>query len=48
LLKAKFGESGFALMPEIRAITDSKRLDAILDSIDAGASLDDLQRLLAQ
>jgi len=46
-LKLKFGEPGLQLMPEIRAIKDSEKLEAILHAIETVTSPEDLRRLWA-
>ena len=45
MLRLKFGEPGLRLMPEIRAITDNERLQAIMQAIETAASPDDLRRI---
>ena len=46
-LKLKFGEPGLALVPEIPQIEGKDKLEAILRSIEAAASPDDLRRIWA-
>jgi hypothetical protein len=42
-LKFRFGVSGLQLMPEIREIRDEDQLDAILNALQTGASLDEVR-----
>ncbi|MEI8372148.1 MAG: cytosolic protein [Planctomycetota bacterium] len=44
LLRLKFGEPGLRLMPEIREIAEIEKLEAILHSIEAAVSPEDLRR----
>ena len=43
-LRLKFGASALRLMPEIRAIDDRDKLEAILNAVETAASPDDLRR----
>ncbi len=45
MLRLKFGEPGLKLMPEIRQIKNHEKLKAILDAVEAAASLEDLRRV---
>ena len=47
MLRLKFGEPGLRLMPEIREIKESEKLEAILNSIETAASPEDLRRIWA-
>ena len=47
MLRLKFGEPGLRLMPEIRQITESEILEAILHAIETAASPEDLRRIWA-
>ena len=47
-LKLKFGPSALGLLPEIRAIEDKNKLEAILDAIETVARPEDLRRLWAE
>ena len=44
-LELKFGEAGLRLMPEIRAIANEAKLEAILHAVRTAASPDDLRRV---
>ncbi len=44
-LRLKFGASALSLMPEIRAIDDSARLEKVLDTIETAATPEDLRRI---
>ncbi len=44
-LELKFGEVGLRLLPEIRAIADEAKLEAILGAIRTAASPEDLRRV---
>ncbi len=46
-LDIKFGEAGLRLMPEIEAIDEFEKLEAILDAIKATSSPDELRRFWA-
>lgn len=46
-LKVRFGEAGLQLLPEIRQIEDHEKLEAILQAIESGATLDELPRMWA-
>ncbi len=45
VLELKFGEVGLRLLPEIRAIADEAKLEAILGAIRTAASPEDLRRV---
>jgi hypothetical protein len=45
LLHVRFGEEGLKLMPEIREIHEEEKLEAILQSLGAGVSLEDVRRV---
>jgi hypothetical protein len=45
LLKARFGEEGLKLMPEIREIHEDEKLEAILTALGTAANPDDVRRL---
>jgi len=47
MLRLKFGEPGLRLMPEIREIKESEKLEAILHSIETAASPEDLRQIWA-
>ena len=44
-VELKFGEAGLRLMPEIQAITDAAKLEAILRAIRTAAGPEDLRRM---
>jgi hypothetical protein len=44
-LELKFGEAGLGLMPEIRAIKDEAKLEAVLRAVRTAAGPEDLRRL---
>lgn len=44
-LKLKFGNEGLQLLPEIHAIQEQEKLEAVLDAIPVAASPDDLRRI---
>ena len=46
-LGPKFGEAGLRLMPEIRAIADVAKLEAVFQATYTAASPEDLRRLWA-
>jgi len=46
-LKVRFGEAGLRLVPDIRKIEDKDQLEAILDAIESGATLEELRRIWA-
>jgi hypothetical protein len=45
MLQMRFGMEGLKLMPEIREIQEEETLEAILQSLGAGASLEDVRRV---
>jgi hypothetical protein len=45
LLHMRFGAEGLKLMPEIREIHEEEKLEAILKSLEAGGSLEDVRRV---
>lgn len=45
-LKLKFKRAGRQLVPEIRQLTDPKKLRALHRAIDKASTLDDLRRFL--
>jgi hypothetical protein len=45
--KVKFGDTGLALMPEIRDIHEQERLRTILKALETAASPDEVRRLWA-
>jgi hypothetical protein len=45
LLHVRFGAEGLKLMPEIREIHEEEKLEAILQALEAGASLEDVRRI---
>ena len=44
-LELKFGEAGLRLMPEIRAIEDEAKLEAVLRAVRTAAGPEDLRRV---
>ena len=46
-LELRFGEPGLQLMPEIREVKDSEKLEAILQAIKTAATPEDLRRIWA-
>ena len=44
-LELKFGEAGLRLMPEIRAIEDEAKLEAVLRALRTAAGPEDLRRV---
>jgi hypothetical protein len=47
ILRMRFGEEGLKLMPEIHEIHEEEKLEAILQALGTGASLDEVRRLCA-
>jgi len=47
-LDLKFGESGLALMPELRKIIDAPRLGAILQCTRKAASVEEVRAFIVQ
>ncbi|HTU18576.1 MAG TPA: hypothetical protein VMG10_10995 [Gemmataceae bacterium] len=47
LLRVRFGEEGLKLMPEIREIHVEEKLEAILQALESGVSLEDVRRVWA-
>jgi hypothetical protein len=47
LLRARFGEEGLRLMPEVREIHEEDKLEAILTALGTGTNLDEVRRLWA-
>jgi hypothetical protein len=45
MLHVRFGEEGLKLMPQIREIHEEEKLEAILQSLEAGVSLEDVRRV---
>ncbi len=45
LLHMRFGAEGLKLMPEIREIHEEETLEAILQALGAGVSLEDVRRV---
>jgi len=45
LLDVRFGEEGLKLMPEIRAIHEDEKLEAILQAVKTATSLEDVRRI---
>jgi hypothetical protein len=45
LLRVRFGEDGLKLMPEIREIHDEEKLEAIIQALETGTSLEEVRRL---
>lgn len=45
VLHMRFGAEGLKLMPEIREIHEEEKLEAILQSLGAGVSLEDVRRV---
>ena len=45
LLRARFGEEGLKLMPEIHEIHEAEQLKAILTALGTAASPDEVRRL---
>jgi hypothetical protein len=46
-LKLKFGRTALTLMPEIQAVTDNAKLEAILDAIETAENPEDLRKIWA-
>jgi len=44
-LNIQFGDAGLQLMPEIRAIYEEEKLEAILKALETEAGLDEVRRL---
>jgi hypothetical protein len=47
LLRARFGDEGLRLMPEIQEVDEQEKLEAILEALVTAASPDDVRRLWA-
>jgi len=45
LLKVRFGEEALNLMPQIREIHEEEKLEAILQALETGASLEEVRKL---
>ncbi len=45
LLRARFGEEGIKLMPEIHEIHEEEKLEAILKALETAPSVEDVRRL---
>ena len=45
LLRVRFGEEGLKLMPEIREVHEEEKLEAIIQALESGASLEDVRRV---
>ncbi len=48
LLRVRFGDKGLELMPEIRAIQEDEKLEAILKALETATNLDEVRRLWTQ